>query len=292
MYNLVKTKYGYHTIENPPTQKELEDYYQSNYYQDAKGSYELEYSDEEIKCFKNKILECAFVAEQNFTENSGRRFLDVGCGEGWAVKLFKDKDWEVTGLDYSSYGCKKFNPDCLENLMVGDVYNNLRGLISEGKKYDLVFLDNVLEHVLDPEELVNELKKVMVPSGILAVQVPNDYSVLQKYVIEKKYVHTEYWHVTPDHLSYFDKTGLENLFQQNGWTSVMTIADYPIDWNLVNPNSNYIRDKSKGKSCHRERIEMENLIHTQPIEKVIKFYKAMADLGLGRSIIGYFKINN
>jgi len=145
--------------------------------------------------------------------------------------------------------------------------------------------------VLDPEELVNELKKVMVPSGILAVDVPNDYSILQKYVIEKKYVHTEYWHVTPDHLSYFDKTGLENLFQQNGWTSVMTIADYPIDWNLVNPNSNYIRDKSMGKSCHRERIEMENLIHTQPIEKVINFYKAMADLGLGRSIIGYFKIN-
>ena len=291
MYNFVKTKYGYHTIENPPTQKELEDYYQSNYYQEAKGSYELEYDDEEIKYFKNKISEGAFVAEQNFTENSGRRFLDVGCGEGWAVKLFKDKGWEVTGLDYSGYGCEKFNPDCLENLMVGDVYYNLRGLISEGKKYDLVFLDNVLEHVLDPEELVNELKKVMVPSGILAVDVPNDYSILQKYVIEKKYVHTEYWHVTPDHLSYFDKTGLENLFQQNGWTSVMTIADYPIDWNLVNLNSNYIEDKSKGKSCHRERIEMENLIHTQPIEKVINFYKAMADLGLGRSIIGYFKIN-
>jgi SAM-dependent methyltransferase len=292
MYNFVRTKYGYYKIENPPTQKELESYYQSNYYQEAKGSYELDYDEEEIRYFKNKISESAFIAEQNFSEGSGRKFLDVGCGEGWALKLFKDKDWEVTGLDYSGFGCKKFNPDCLDNLMIGDIYGNLKSLISQGRKYDLVFLDNVLEHVLDPEGLVNVLKKVMMPSGILAVDVPNDYSILQKYLLDKKYVDHAYWHAIPDHLSYFDKAGLENLFQQNGWISVMTLADFPIDWNLVNPNSNYIVDKSKGKACHRARIEMENLFHTQPIEKVINFYKAMAEMGLGRSIIGYFKINS
>lgn len=292
MYNLVKTIYGYHTIENPPTQKELEDYYQSNYYQNAKGSYELEYDDNEIRYFKNKISESAFIAEQNFTKESGRKFLDVGSGEGWALKFFKDKGWDVTGLDFSGYGCEKFNPDCLERLIVGDVYYNLNNLISEEKKYDLVFLDNVLEHVLDPERLVRELQKVMTLSGILVVDVPNDFSILQKYLIEKKHVDNKYWLVTPDHLSYFNKSGLENLFIQNGWTSIITIADYPIDWNLINPSSNYVLDKTKGKFCHNERIEMENLFHTQPIEKVINFYKAMADLGFGRSLIGYFKLSN
>ena len=111
-------------------------------------------------------------------------------------------------------------------------------------------------------------------------------------MIEKKYIEESYWIVSPDHLSYFNKEGLESLFLKNGWSSVITIADYPVDWNLINQNTNYIVDKTKGKSCHLERIEMENLFHTQPIEKVINFYKALADLGFGRSIVGLFKVNN
>jgi 2-polyprenyl-3-methyl-5-hydroxy-6-metoxy-1,4-benzoquinol methylase len=293
MKNIVKNNYGYFSVAELPTQKELEEYYETKYYQEAKGSYEIEYTAEEILHFKNQIAERAAIIEKHMdTKSYIPSFLDVGCGEGWALNFFKDKGWDVTGLDYSDYGCKQFNPSCIPNLIAGDVYKNLVSFIEQETKFDVVYVDNVLEHVIDPEQLVNWFKKIIKPSGILIIDVPNDYSLIQNYLLDKGHVSNKYWIIVPDHLSYFNKEGLVNLLETNGWDTITCIGDYPIDWNLLNPNTNYIEDKIKGKSCHKERVEFENLINTQPLDKVINFHTALADLGLGRTILGFFKLKN
>lgn len=48
-------------------------------------------------------------------------------------------------------------------------------------------------------------------------------------------------------------------------------------------------DKRVGKSCHRSRVEIENLMHRLSPEKTIKVYEAIAELGLGLELIGFFK---
>jgi len=288
-HGLIRTKYGYFTVKNKPTQAELEDYYAKKYYQEAKGSYEASYSKEEIMYFNNKIAERFFVLEKNLGKKKKRSLLDVGCGEGWSLQFFKKKGWDVLGLDYSSYGCEKFNPACAKNLIAGDVYTNLQTLIEKGKKFDVVWVDNVLEHVIDPEGLVGDLKKITAKGGILVIEVPNDFSVLQDYLLKKNHVDRKYWVAIPDHLSYFNKQGLENLMSSKGWKTISCLGDFPIDWNLLNPNTNYVSDKTKGKSCYRERIEIENLIHSQPMEKIVDFYAAMAEVGFGRGITGFFR---
>ncbi len=291
MDDLIQTKYGYFSVKKTTSQSELEEYYEKKYYQEAKGSYEAAYSAEEIAYFNNKIAERSFVLEKNLPSKGQKSLLDVGCGEGWALQYFKKKGWNVLGLDYSSYGCEKFNPDCTENLVAGDVYKNLQTLIAKGETFDVVWVDNVLEHVIDPEGLVSDLKKITKSSGVLVIEVPNDFSMIQKYLLEKRYVDRPYWVAIPDHLSYFNKDGLENLLHATGWKTITCLGDYPIDWNLINPNTNYVQDKTKGKSCYRERIEIENLIHTMPIEKVVNFYASMADVGYGRGITGFFKLS-
>ncbi len=290
MDNIIKNKYGYFSVENPPSQTELEEYYVKKYYQEAKGGYEIEYDEAELKYFNNKIAEKAFILEENLDKTFPKSFLDIGCGEGWALKFFKKKGWEVLGLDYSSNGCQKFNPECMENLLAGNIYENINKLIEQGKKFDVLWADNVLEHVIDPGSLVNDFKKIITLSGILVAEVPNDFSIIQNYILDKGYVDKKYWIDIPEHLSYFDKNGFENLLYSNGWQTIICLADYPIDWNLLNPDTNYIQNKTKGKSCYRERIEFENLVHTLPMDEVINFYKAMCDLGLGRSISGFFKL--
>jgi 2-polyprenyl-3-methyl-5-hydroxy-6-metoxy-1,4-benzoquinol methylase len=287
---LVKNKYGFYWVKERPRKEDLEKYYSEKYYQEAKGSYEIEYDQAEQDYFVNKIAQKAFVLDQHLNV-AKPKLLDVGCGEGWALRYFKKKNWDVLGLDYSSFGCEKFNPECSANMIVGNVYENLDKLIAEGRKFDVVWIDNVLEHVIDPEYLINNIKNIVSPSGILVVEVPNDFSVIQDYVLRNEYIDRQFWVAIPDHLSYFNKEGLENLLHSNGWKSISILSDYPIDWSLLNPNTNYIKDKSKGKSCHRTRIEFENLVHTLPTDKVINFYKAMADLGLGRSITGFFKLS-
>jgi 2-polyprenyl-3-methyl-5-hydroxy-6-metoxy-1,4-benzoquinol methylase len=291
MEKIVLNKYGYYSVENVPTEKELAEYYANKYYQGANGSYEVEYDEEEVKYFKNKISERAYIIEKNLTSKNSKRFLDIGCGEGWALSYFKDKGWDILGLDYSSFGCEKFNSNCAKNLIIGNIYQNLNTLINQEKKYSVIWIDNVLEHVTDPEFLVKEIKKILEVDGILVIEVPNDFSFIQEYVINNKIVEKQYWVATPDHLSYFNKNGLNNLLLANGYKDLELISDYAIDVNLLNSHTNYISDKQKGKACHKERIIFDNLLHEKSIEDVVAYYKASAQLGLGRQITGFYKLS-
>jgi 2-polyprenyl-3-methyl-5-hydroxy-6-metoxy-1,4-benzoquinol methylase len=283
-----KNSFGYFEVDNKPSKAELANYYSTKYYQSGAASYELSYSKEEVEYFLNKIEEKVYVALGLTTLDQSSSVLDIGCGEGWVLNYFKTKQVPVTGIDYSSYGCSKFNPHCVDDLIEGDLYGNLNMLINEGKKYDLVWLDNVLEHVLDPLDLLQKAEKLLASNGVLMVEVPNDYSVLQNHLLEKGHIDREYWVAYPDHLSYFNKDGLNNLASSAGLKSVFSMGDFPIDINLLNSNTNYTKDKTKGKSCYLSKVEFENLVHKQKMDAVVNFYKSLMDLGIGRCIISYF----
>jgi SAM-dependent methyltransferase len=282
-------KYGFYSLIKKPTAVEIEQYYAEKYYQEASNNYEQQYTDEEIQYFNNKISQKFYLIEKKLSSSLNRSMLDIGCGEGWALKFFREKGWMIKGIDYSNYGCLKFNPDCVDSIVVGDIYNSLDTLIADGQKFEVIWLDNVLEHVLEPDDLIARIKKIILPNGILIIEVPNDFSVIQKYALDRGYVGTEFWIAIPDHISYFNRVGLENILIAHGWRPLSFLSDYPIDWNLLNPDTNYIKDRSKGKNCHKERVNFENLIHDVGVEKVVTLYQALADMGLGRQITGFFQ---
>jgi 2-polyprenyl-3-methyl-5-hydroxy-6-metoxy-1,4-benzoquinol methylase len=289
MNEVIKNRHNFYSLKNVPSVEDLQQYYKDMYYQEGKGGYETAYQESDITYFNNKMAEKAFIIDSNLDKNLTKSLLDIGCGEGWSLNFFKKKGYNVTGMDFSSFGCEKCNPDCIENMIIGDIYESIDKLIQEKKKFSVIFLLSVLEHVTDPEFLINKIEQLIDPSGIFVVEVPNDFSIIQEYALSKGYIENKFWVVAPDHISYFSKESLENLMRFNGWEPISFLADYPIDWNLLNPNTNYVKDKSKGKSCHRERIELDNLIHTRPIEQVVNFYKSMSDLGMGRLIGGFFR---
>ncbi len=72
------------------------------------------------------------------------------------------------------------------------------------------------------------------------------------------------------------------------WRRSIILADFPIELNLFNENTNYVEDRSKGKSCHWVRIVIENLLHSISIEKTNELYSILSMMGWGRQIIGFF----
>lgn len=284
--NVVKNFYGFHEVVDKPTPEALQQYYADKYYQAGQGSYEKAYTDAEIRYFRAKTEQKHIAAQPYYTKPAERapRFLDVGCGEGWSLAYFNEAGWDCLGLDYSAFGCQSQNPSMSELLRVGDIYESLAALVHEQKRFDLILLDNVLEHVLDPGSLLQSLRTLLTPHGTLIVEVPNDFSPLHQHLLDKGHIDSPFWVVVPDHLSYFNAEGLRALAQYTGWEVRRLMTDYPIDWSLVNPDSNYIRDRSRGKACHLARVEIENLIHDLSPEKAVALYSAFAELGIGRTL--------
>jgi SAM-dependent methyltransferase len=286
MTKVVKNEYGFYEVAEKPSPEALQAYYAEKYYQTSQGSYEKSYSPAEQSYFRAKIEQKHLVAKPHVTLAVDRspRFLDVGCGEGWSLAYFAEAGWDCIGLDYSDFGCKNQNPRVVECLRVGDIYNNLATLAQAGERFDLILLDNVLEHVIDPGALLVTLRSLLNPQGALVVEVPNDFSPLQQHLLEAGHIDTPFWIVVPDHLSYFGAEGLTALAEAMGWSVQGLMTDYPIDLGLVNPHTNYIKDRSVGKATHLARVEIENLIHKLSPEKAVALYSALADLGLGRAL--------
>lgn len=281
---------GYWEVSDRPSELELQEYYAKKYYQEGRGSYEISYSDEEVKYFEAKLEQRwhGLLRVLNKSDSSiPNKILDVGCGEGYALNFFRQKGWQIRGIDFSFAGVESKNPSCLEHLLTGDIFHLLEQEINSGNQYDVVWLQNVLEHVLDPINLLISIRKLLSNQGVAVVTVPNDCSVLQRAAMDSGHIDSAFWVLPPDHLSYFDLDGLRAIAKFTGWRVALTLGDFPIDWFLFHTDSNYVRNKATGKSAHLARVQIENLIHSQPITDCVDFWEAASRVGIGRNITAY-----
>ena len=286
--NLIKHALGYYFVENMPSAEELSKYYSEKYYQNESGNYRLAYPTNELDYINSKISQKFSIISQHFGIDYKGNLLDLGCGEGFTLNYFHKKEWNVHGVDFSSFGCENMNPEMLKFVEIGNLFSIIDELISNNNKYSVIWLSNVLEHVVAPIELLTKLSKIVQPGGLLIVQVPNDFSKLQNHLMNYNLIDREFWVAIPDHLNYFDYDSMLNIAHKIGFSNPKILADFPIDWFLLNPNSNYIMDSTKGTGAHTARIEIELLINNIETDKVNSFYEALAKIGMGRQITGIF----
>ena len=144
-------------------------------------------------------------------------------------------------------------------------------------------LKNVLEHVISPISILNKIKEVMDDESLLFIDVPNDYSKFQKFLIDKEYSKNT-WFCPPQHLHYFQFSSIRNLLIGEGFEIVSIQSGFPIEQFLVNDFSNYVKKKETGKSAHFSRVEISNFLIDQGIEDYIVLKESLARLEFGRDI--------
>lgn len=284
---LILTKYGYWTYEPKPSPDQLAEHYAKKYYQEGRGSYAVSYSDEEVRYFRLRASLVFRQFSRLYKSHPNASLLDVGCGEGWIMDKFQREGFEVRGIDFSSFAIEKFHPHLRAFFQEGNIYEMLNRYFSSGQKYDVVILANVIEHVIDPVELLACLKKLLKSEGMLLIVAPNDFSVLQQELLSKKCVDSPYWLAYPEHLSYFNKESMTRLIEDQGYSLNAVVAENPIDLNLLNNHSNYIQDKSKGKAVHMLRVRTDNFLASIDEDKLLDVYNVYGRMGVGRDL-NYF----
>ncbi len=94
------------------------------------------------------------------------RVLDLGCGAGGSIDVFRarDPDVEWVGLDVPG------SPEAAPRTRTDARFETFDGVsmpFDEGA-FDLVYCKQVLEHVHHPEPLLAEVRRVLAPGGYLA----------------------------------------------------------------------------------------------------------------------------
>ena len=102
----------------------------------------------------------------------GRRVLDAGCGAGYGAELLNQAGAaSVVGIDTSTAAL------ALARLAVTDgvtcELGDVTALSHPDDSFDLVVCFEVIEHVADPERVLDELSRVLRPDGLLLLSSPN-----------------------------------------------------------------------------------------------------------------------
>ena len=138
---------------------------------------------------------------------------------------------------------------------------------------------------------LKRIKILLDNDGILVITAPNDFSNLQSYLLKNKYISEMNWIAPPMHLSYFTLESLTNTIKFCGYSVYNYYAEYPIDFDLLIDNTNYVKNKSLGKASHLKRLKVDNFLCSQSITNTNKYYKSLADLNVGRDIVMFVKLN-
>lgn len=101
---------------------------------------------------------------------TGTRILDVGCASGYLGGFLKKRGNWVEGWDLSKKSVLEAG-EILDRALVVDL-QSLKWP-SNRKKFDLIICSEVLEHLFDPEAVLDKLKSYLKPGGQMLLTTPN-----------------------------------------------------------------------------------------------------------------------
>lgn len=153
------------------------------------------------------------------------KILDVGCGDGFHLKLLKqhgEKNWMLEGVDLDERAAKMAEKSGLKVHL-----GNIEKLNLPENAYDLALMIQTIEHVEQPDEILRAVKRVLKPGGRLVIVTDNTDS------IDFNFFKNSYWggYHFPRHWNLFNRTSLSKLAEKTGFE----IADLetqvsPVNW--------------------------------------------------------------
>lgn len=150
----------------------------------------------------NTVKKYSFKKKQNLFNDhqKNKTVLDIGTGTGDFLFYCKQKGFLVTGIEPSDIARQQ----AIEKKV--EVHKDLKDVL--GKKFDVITMWHVLEHVPNVYEYLEQLKNLLNDNGKLIVAVPNFKSFDADY-------YKEYWaaYDVPRHLWHFSQKSIQELFK-------------------------------------------------------------------------------
>ncbi len=175
---------------------------------------ESRYEEGEVPAESKKLkprnqLHYAFMLRQIarlLPPGSGRRLLDFGCGAGGFLVAARDAGFDVMGLELNrelaahvvnTYGIPVFQGVATDP-----------GFASE--RFHLILSSQVFEHLVDPRATLLELRRHLLPPGLILIEVPNLLHIRER--LDKGRI------MDDSHLFYFSAKSLNRMLEDAGFT--------------------------------------------------------------------------
>ena len=165
---------------------------------------------------------------------AGSKVLDLGCGNGSFISLFRDRNWKLYGSDFSPTGIDiaRQNFAGIDFFLadasspVGDIQERVGGV-------DAILCAEVIEHVYDPRGLVRNAFNLLEPGGTLIITTPY-HGYLKNVMLSLTGQMDQHFTVLWDHghIKFWSAKTLRTLLEEAGfeWVEFRGCGRLPWLW--------------------------------------------------------------
>lgn len=286
-------QYGYY--ERKENGSGLEKIFENQFYQGKAGvetSYSEQYLAQEERFFRRNAAKKEVIIKKLMSDGK-KRLLDLGCGEGYTMDYFFKKGWCVTGVDLSDCGLNMHNSHLKDFLKKGNCMQIVEEMQKQNMQFDVINADLFLECLSDSSllfQLLNILKKMISSDGLFFMRVGNYFSPLHTELMKRGVLNKDTWCDRMGNVVYFGKDTLKNFLEEVGYDCLEWYGDSFLDFNLINPISNYYNVEGAGKACYQAMMDIEDIMANESLEKLVELERVMGSMGLGRHITCVCKV--
>lgn len=144
----------------------------------------------------------------------GGRLAEVGCGLGQLSYLLKQAGDEQTAFELSPEICKLIKEKLDINVVCGE-------LSCSNESYDTIVAIDVFEHLLDPEQFLENCRDRLNENGVLVLQMPCYDETLTYAEMKEKKPKFEHLLVPEQHTFLYSRVAIKGLLQKHGFNSIV-----------------------------------------------------------------------
>ena len=188
------------------------------------------------------------LKDAGFELKKDMKILDFGCGEGNLVKAFRELGYDAYGVDVID--CPNLDEEHYSKLSF-DPYV----IPFEDDFFDYIFSTSVFEHVLNTDESLKEIQRVLKSGGVTTHSLPSRYRVIEPHI----------------------KVPFGGIFEGKGWLAFWALAGVRnefqkgLPWKEVyRRNEGYCRDGINYMSYHKLKGHIDQFFcNTRILKKEI-----------------------
>ena len=143
--------------------------------------------------------------------------LDLGCGDGVYMKYFRQAGHSVIGVDIAENAIKKARK---KGFKVYDLPLDKPFASKIKERFDVAFGSEIIEHIFDTDQFLQEIRRVLKKNGELIITTPNVASLGRRILLllgKSPLTETTARKSDAGHVRYFTHETLANLLKENGF---------------------------------------------------------------------------
>ncbi len=185
------------------------------------------FENQELSTTQKKIIEIV---------GKDKKVLEIGCASGYMTRLFLANNCAVDVVEINSDDLKQAKKYARKSLPGSIEDKKIQQQITE--KYDFIICADVLEHTVNPEKVLQVLKRNLIAAGKILISMPNIASWgMRLNLLKGNFEYQDSGILDKTHLRFFTFYSLQNLLKLQKYKIIEiypTEEEYPFRKVILN----------------------------------------------------------